>query len=64
MGHIRPQILCETSNSAKGEIKMFAKFIRFFAALAVIVSIVGNAGVARAVHGTSPGVNAQNLEAS
>ncbi len=40
---------------------MFTKFIRFFAALAVIVSIVGNTGVARAGHGAAPSVGAQNL---
>jgi len=41
---------------------MSTKFIRFVAALAVLVSIVGNTGVARADRGALPSVSAQNLE--
>jgi len=39
---------------------MFTIFIRFVAALAVIVSIVENTAVARADHGTPPSVSSQN----
>ena len=38
---------------------MSTKFIRFVAALAVMVSIVGNTGVARADHGAPPSVSSQ-----
>ncbi len=41
---------------------MSTKFARFFAALAVIVGIVGNTGVALADHGAPPSVSAQNLQ--
>jgi hypothetical protein len=40
---------------------MSTKFVRFFAALAVMVSIFGNSGVVRADHGAAPGVGVQNL---
>ena len=44
---------------------MSTKFIRFVAALAVMVSIIGNTGVARADRGASPGVvSSQNLDAA
>jgi hypothetical protein len=43
---------------------MFTKFIRFVAVLAVIVSIVGNTGVARADRGAPHSVGSQNLDAS
>jgi len=43
---------------------MFAKFVRFFATLAVIASIAGNTGVARADRIASPSVSSQNLDAS
>jgi hypothetical protein len=43
---------------------MSTKFVRFVAALAVIISIVGNTGVASADHGAPPSVSAQNLDAS
>jgi len=39
---------------------MSTKFIRFVAALAVMISIAGNSGVARADHGAMPAVSAQN----
>jgi len=41
---------------------MCKKFIRFVAALTILVSIVANTGVARADRGALPSVNAQNLE--
>jgi hypothetical protein len=43
---------------------MSTKFIRFVAVLAVMISIVGNSGVARADHGAPPSVSSQNLDAS
>ena len=43
---------------------MSTKFVRFFAALAVMVSIFGNSGVVRADHGAAPGVGVQNLNLS
>ena len=43
---------------------MFTKFARLVAILAVMASIAGNSGVARADHGTSPSVNTQYLEVS
>jgi hypothetical protein len=41
---------------------MGTKFVRFVAGLAVILSVVGNSGVARADHGAPPSVSAQNLQ--
>jgi hypothetical protein len=41
---------------------MSTKFIRFVAVLAILVSVAGNTGVARADHGAPPRVSAQNLE--
>jgi hypothetical protein len=41
---------------------MSTKLVRFVAALAILVSIVGNAGVTRAAIGARPSVGAQNLE--
>jgi hypothetical protein len=41
---------------------MSTKFVRFVAGLAVILSVVGNSGVARADHGAPPSVSAQNLQ--
>jgi hypothetical protein len=44
--------------------EMPTKFIRFIAALAVIISIAGNTGVASANRGTPPSASSQNLIAS
>ena len=41
---------------------MTTKFARFVVALAVMVSLAGNTGFARADQGTPPGVSAQNLQ--
>ena len=41
---------------------MPTKFVRFVAALVVLVSIVGYTGVTRADHGAEPGVSSPNLE--
>ncbi len=41
---------------------MSTKFVRFVAALAILVSIVGNTGIARADRGAVTSVGAQNLE--
>jgi hypothetical protein len=41
---------------------MSTKFVRFVAALVVVVSIVGNSGVALAERGAAPSVNAQNIQ--
>ncbi len=41
---------------------MFTKFVRFVAALVVVVIIVGNSGVALAERGAAPSVSAQNLQ--
>ncbi len=43
---------------------MSTKFIRLVAVMAIMVSIAGNNGVARAVVGALPNVNSQNLDAS
>jgi hypothetical protein len=39
---------------------MSVKFVRFFAAMAILVSFVGTTGYARAARGAAPGVSAQN----
>jgi len=41
---------------------MFTKYARFVAVLAVIVSIIGNSGVAYAARGAVPSVSAQNIQ--
>jgi len=43
---------------------MSTKFVRFVAALAILVSVAGNTGVALADRGAPPSLSAQNLEPS
>ena len=54
----------ESAIQPKEKSKMLTKFVRFVAALTVIVSVVGSNGVALADRGAAPSVGAHNLAAS
>jgi len=54
--------MASKNNSTKEKSKISTKFVRFVAVLAILVSVVGNTGVARADHGAPPSVSAQKLE--